>query len=163
MSIVHSSLIDGQSARSLVDLLPAVIPHPRDEINGELWVEIVDQLDGPNGLLSRVADWDDLATDALEPNVFHESWQMLPAVRIFNPKRMRFAFIYRRSKRQDVAPKLCGFFPFLESGGTLRPRRWTLWEHDYCYLSAPLIRRGQGIETWNALFEFFDQTPSRPH
>ena len=162
MSIAHSSPIDGQPANSLVDLLPAQIPHSRDEINGELWVEVVDRLDGPNGLMPRVTDWDDLAAHALEPNVFHESWQMLPAVRLFTPERMRFAFIYRRSKRQDVAPKLCGLFPFLETGGGLRPRRWTLWEHDYCYLSVPLIRSGQEIETWRALFEYFDSSSSAP-
>ena len=162
MSIAPLSPIDGQAAKSLVDLLPAHIPLSRDEINGELWVDIVDQLDGPGGLLSRVADWDDLAAHALEPNVFHESWQMLPAVRIFAPQKMRFAFIYRRSKRQDVAPRLCGFFPFLESGGGLKPRRWSLWEHDYCYLSMPLIRCGQEIETWRALFEYIDHSSSAP-
>ncbi len=162
VSTVPLSSIDSQSAKSLVDLLPAHIPHPRDEINGEMWVEIVDQLDGPLGLLARVADWDDLATDVIEPNVFHESWQMIPAVRFYAPQRMRFAFIYRRSKRQDVAPRLCGVFPFQESGGGLKPRRWSLWEHDYCYLSTPLIRRGQGIDTWKALFEYFEQAPSAP-
>lgn len=162
VSIAPLSPIDGQSAKSLIDLLPAHIPLARDEINGEMWVEIVDQLDGPGGLLTRVADWDDLAAHSLEPSVFHEAWQILPAVRIFAPQKMRFAFIYRRSKRQDVAPRLCGFFPFLESGGGLRPRRWSLWEHDYCYVSVPLIRRGQEIDTWRALFEFFDRSPSAP-
>ncbi|MFO1008342.1 MAG: GNAT family N-acetyltransferase [Planctomycetaceae bacterium] len=162
MSIAPLSPIDGQSAKSLVDLLPAQIPLARDEVNGELWVDVVDQLDGPGGLLSRVTDWDDLAAHALEPNVFHEAWQMLPAVRIFTPPKMRFAFIYRRSKRQDVAPRLCGFFPFLESGGGIKPRRWSLWEHDYSYVSVPLIRRGQEIDTWRALFEYFDHSPSPP-
>lgn len=125
-------------------------------------MEVVDRLDGPSGLMSRVADWDDLAAHAREPNVFLESWQMLPAVQTFAPKRMRFAFIYRRSKRQDVSPKLCGFFPFLETGGGVRPRHWELWEHDYCYLSVPLVRCGQEIETWKALLEYFARSPTAP-
>lgn len=162
VSIAPLSPIDSQAAKSLVDLLPAHVAHERDEINGELRVEIVDQLDGPGGLRSRVAEWDDLVADAIEPNVFHESWQILPAVQTFAPAKMRFVFIYRHSKRQDVAPKLCGFFPFVENSGLLRPRRWTLWEHDYCYLSTPLIRRGHGVETWRALFEYFDRTPTAP-
>jgi len=162
VSIAPIPLVDVQSAKSLIDLLPALISHPRDEINGELWVEIVEHLEGADGLLSKVADWDDLAADAIEPNVFHESWQLLPAIRQFTPQRCRFALVYRGSKRQDVAPKLCGFFPFLESGGGLRPRRWTLWEHDYCYLSSPLVRNGQAVETWTALFDYCQLADNGP-
>ena len=151
------------SAKSLVDLLPAINPLPSDELTGELWVEIVESLDGATGLLTRVADWDDLATQAAEPNVFHESWQLLPAMRQFTPQRCRFALVYRRSKRQDVAPRLCGFFPFLETGGGfMQPRRWTLWEHDYCYLSSPLVRKGHEVVTWQALFDYLANSKSAP-
>ncbi len=163
VSIAPLPPISLATAKSLVDLLPAISPHPTDELTGELWVEIVEQLDGPGGLISRVEAWDDLATEAVEPNVFHESWQLLPAIREFTPQRCRFALVYRGSKRQDVAPRLCGFFPFLETGGGwLRPRRWTLWEHDYCYLSTPLVRKGHEIEVWKALFDALEHSPSGP-
>ena len=132
-------------------------------MTGDFWVEIVEQLDGVQGLLGKVTDWDDLAAHATEPNVFHESWQLVPAIQQFAPQRCRFALVYRSSKRQDVAPRLCGFFPFLESGGGwLRPRRWTLWEHDYCYLSSPLVRQGHVVETWRALLDFLEHSKSAP-
>lgn len=163
VSIAPVPLISAKPAKSLVDLLPAVVPQTRDELTGDLWVEIVEQLDGAQGLLNKVADWDDLAAHSTEPNVFHESWQLIPAIQQFAPGRCRFALVYRGSKRQDVAPRLCGLFPFLESGGGwLRPRRWTLWEHDYCYLNSPLVRQGHAVETWKALFDFLEQSKSAP-
>jgi len=163
VSIAPVPVVAAKPAKSLVDLLPATAPQTRDELTGDLWVEIVEQLDGANGLLNKVKDWDDLAAHATEPNVFHEHWQLVPAMQQFAPERCRFALVYRRSKRQDVAPRLCGFFPFLESGGRwLRPRRWTLWEHDYCYLSSPLVRQGHVVETWQALFDFLEQSKSAP-
>jgi len=37
-------------------------------------------LDHPATLAAHMAGWNDLAAAALEPNVFHEPWMMLPAI-----------------------------------------------------------------------------------
>ena len=75
--------------------------------------------------------WQELASDAAEPNPFYEPWMLLPALRNF-----------ARSGRVEVVvvsrgDRLCGLFPVAWRRG-----RAELWRHPYCYLTAPLLRRG---------------------
>lgn len=147
---------------SLVERLPAVIPYDREELDGDLWIEVIENIDGPGGLIEKVTEWDDLARNAVEPNVFYESWQLLPALRLFSPSHCRFVLVYRRAKRPDVPTRLCGFFPFIVTGNGLRAHRWSLWQHDYCFLAVPLIRRAHATEVWSTLFHELSQMKSGP-
>ncbi|QDU37983.1 hypothetical protein Mal4_23020 [Maioricimonas rarisocia] len=109
-----------------------------------------------DGLDERVDDWQSLADDAAEPNVFLEPWFLRPALNAFaGESKLRFALVYRPSTRRDTPPVLCGFFPFEEqpSWKNVPVRVWTLWQHPYSFLSTPLIRRGQGALCLAALFE----------
>jgi CelD/BcsL family acetyltransferase involved in cellulose biosynthesis len=102
-------------------------------------------------LADHTAALDDLATVALEPNVFYEPWMFLPAVEAYAADSpLQFVLIYNNSG------KLCGFFP-LELG-----RRWRglpvrvarIWRHVHCVLGTPLVRADQARECWAFLLHW---------
>lgn len=109
-------------------------------------------------LLPHLADWDDLAAQAIEPNVFYESWHLLPALRALGGSQFRFVLVYA-PLRNGGAPSLCGFFP-LE-----RKRRYkglpfrtlALWKHDYSSLCTPLVRQGYAKPCLEALLDWLHQ------
>jgi len=146
------------ASTSLLDSLPADVPHPTAEVNGEFWIELIDDIDD---LATHHAAWDDLASDASEPNVFYERWMLEPAVRgLPEAGNVRFLLIYRRGKRPDIRPRLCGFLPLIiHPGGITRCSRWEMWGHKYCFLRAPLIRQGHATETLNTLFALLAGEP----
>lgn len=104
---------------------------------------------------AEIARWDALAQWASEPNPFHESWYLLPALRAFDPEG-------------DVT-LLC-----LESGGQLagllpvrRDRRYyghpvphlTNWLHGNAFVGAPLVAQGFERAFWRELFAWCDARP----
>src|SRR3954469_6364387 len=64
-------------------------------------------------LSNYVADWEDLAAEAIEPNPFYESWMLLPALRAFGAGQdLSFVLIFAPHPQLEFAPPvLCGFFP----------------------------------------------------
>ena len=84
--------------------------------------------------------WQELARAAAEPNPFYEPWMLLPALRAFAAaSRIEIIAVFR-------GEVLCGLFPT-----EYRRTRAGLWRHPYCYLTAPLLRRGferQAIGCW---------------
>jgi len=74
--------------------------------------------------------WEELAAASVEPNPFYESWMLLPALRSFARERVEVVLVFR-------GDLLCGLFPIAHRRG-----RAGLWRHPYCYLTAPLLRRG---------------------
>jgi len=75
--------------------------------------------------------WHELAADAAEPNPFYEPWMLLPALRSFaTGGNVEVTLVFR-------GDQLCGLFPVQRRRG-----RAEVWRHPYCYLSAPLLRRG---------------------
>lgn len=104
---------------------------------------------------AQIARWDALAQWASEPNPFHESWFLLPALRAFDPEG-------------DVT-LLC-----LESGGQLagllpvrRDLRYyghpvphlTNWLHGNAFVGAPLVAQGFERAFWRELFAWCDARP----
>jgi CelD/BcsL family acetyltransferase involved in cellulose biosynthesis len=108
-----------------------------------------------SALAQHVSAWDDLATAALEPNPFYESWLFLPAVQAFGAGQdLQFVLVFARGDSQR--PLLCGFFP-------LQRRRHyrglpvnvvSLWRHKHCFLCTPLLRAGYAPQTLTALFDW---------
>lgn len=133
--------------------MPAPPCAPPHLLNGDLWIEVVD---APADLAPHAEAWDDLGRNAAEPNVFYERWMLEPALRAFgDAQRFRFACIYRRGKRQDVAPALVGFFPLrVVRSGLGLVTTYELWGHDYCFLRTPLIRTGHLVDVLNTFFEW---------
>src|ERR1700704_5320538 len=75
--------------------------------------------------------WEDLAAASVEPNPFYEPWMLLPALRSFaRRERVEVVLVLR-------GDRLCGLFPVVHRRGQAG-----LWRHPYCYLTAPLLRRG---------------------
>jgi CelD/BcsL family acetyltransferase involved in cellulose biosynthesis len=99
--------------------------------------------------------WEQLAEQALEPNVFYEPWMLLPALQVYGRQApLEFVLVFQRPLGVPTAPEqLCGFFPFERRGGykdipaaTLR-----LWHHPHCYLSTPLLHSQHSRPTLAAL------------
>ena len=87
-----------------------------------------------------------LAQDAVEPNVFHEPWLLLPALHAFAPPALSVALVWRDDGR------LAALFPFRRyprSGWT--PARLGLWHHLYSFLGTPLVNRDRPEEAVAAL------------
>jgi CelD/BcsL family acetyltransferase involved in cellulose biosynthesis len=109
-------------------------------------VSVADELAG------HAAAWDDLARNAVEPNVFYESWVFLDALRAFGSGAdLRFVLLY--------APRsgaLCGFFPLERCRGYKGvPVGFDrLWKHLHGVLATPLVRAGHAPECLNALLDW---------
>ena len=125
-------------------------------------------LSDPRGLAVYEDDWRDLADNAIEPNPFYEPWMLQPALAHFGAELdLRVALVLSQPKgppRRGLAPVLIGLFPLHLAG----PRRWmplrrlALWRHEYCFLCAPLVRRGYGRETLAAFFDWFAEQNEAP-
>ena len=101
--------------------------------------------------------WDGLAACAAEPNPFHESWYLLPALRAFDPEgRMTLL-------RFEAGGELAGLLPVHRPA---RYYRWPIphlasWAHPNCFLGAPLVARGLEREFWRALLAWADAHAGR--
>lgn len=102
-------------------------------------------------LASYVADWQTLASNAVEPNVFYEPWQLLPAIAAFGAgKKFTFLFVYL-GEGQRRGP-LIGFFPFERASSF---RGWpadllTTWYHPFAPAGTPLLHRDFLRDAWRA-------------
>jgi hypothetical protein len=123
-------------------------------------VVIVDDL---TALEKSVAAWEELAANAVEPNVFYEPWMLMPALRAYGgASRFLFALIQTPDPARPLGPPLlCGFFPLELKDyyhGTSRKlplKTLCLWRKpEMIYLCTPLIRAGYGREALAAFFEW---------
>ena len=101
--------------------------------------------------------WDALALCASEPNPFHESWYLLPALRALDPagsvKLLRF----------EHGGELAAIMPVRHEN---RYYRWpipqlTAWIHGNCFLGAPLVARGLEQQFWRAFLDWADANAGR--
>jgi hypothetical protein len=113
-------------------------------------------------LRDHLADWEELARTASEPNPFYEAWHFLPALEAFSTQQhRRFLFLYGQPERLAggvLAPApLIGFVP-------MTCRRFMpgtplcvsdMWTHPYCFLATPLLRSGREDEALDLLFGWF--------
>ena len=108
-------------------------------------------------LVEYVTAWEDLAEQALEPNVFYEPWMLLPAIRFLGKgKDLRFVLIVGDKHTAAIEPRvLYGFFA-IERKSRYKEAPVSFvqnWKHQYCFLGTPLLRTGYAKE---ALATFFD-------
>lgn len=108
--------------------VPSGETQPRHAAAGHAWSRTLTDW---SRLEAFAEQWRELASAATEPNPFYEPWMLLPALRSFAARdRVEVVLAFRG----DV---LCGLFPVAYRRG-----RAELWRHPYCYLTAPLLRRG---------------------
>jgi len=152
--------------RQEIDSVPAaaapVVPPvaPPHLLNGDIWVEVASS---PAELAAHAAAWDNLGGDAAEPNVFYERWMLEPALAAFAAhQNFRIVFVYRKGKRQDVAPALVGVFPLVLVRSALGlVKSYRLWTHDYGFLNTPLIRNGHLVDVLSAFFRWTETSADR--
>ncbi len=118
---------------------------------------------GLGALAERRADWDDLCREALEPNLFYESWMLLPAIEAFGEGLdLRFVLIYAEDRADASAPAvLCGLFPIERK---MRYKglpfiSFGLWRHLHCFLCTPPLRAGFERECLEAFFDWLRDAP----
>ena len=112
------------------------------------------------------ADLEDLATVAMEPNVFYEPWVLFPAIEAFGAGRdLWFVLIYN-SPDPGAQAELCGFFPFERGGrfGGMPVTVFRMWKYGtaYCGLCTPLLRAGTGVEVLAALHAWARESSDGP-
>jgi hypothetical protein len=115
---------------------------------------------GAHRLAEHVAAWDDLARHALEPNIFYESWMLLPALRAFGAGvDLLFVLVYGSRPDRPGVPVLNGFFPLERAnqykGLPLKLDR--LWKHVHCFLCTPLLRAGHAHECLGVLLDWLKE------
>ena len=107
-------------------------------------------------LEKHVDEWQELASQSVEPNVFYEPWMLIPAVRAFGQDAdLMFVFIYSKAARGRPAI-LAGFFPIERSRGFrgLPIPLLSLWRHLHCFLTTPLIRQGMAADVIRTFLEW---------
>ncbi len=105
-------------------------------------------------LSDYLPEWDDLVANAVEPNVFYEAWQLLPALRLLGTDSdLQVVLIFAESTQ---GKKLCGLFPLERKRlyNRLPLRVISLWRHKFCYLTTPLLRADYARETLAAFFDW---------
>jgi hypothetical protein len=120
----------------------------------------------PGELAQYATIWDELAEAACEPNVFYESWTLLPALKALGDGHdFEFYLVFAAGAGPESAkPVLNGFFPME------RQKRYkglpaavlTLWKHIYSMLCTPLVREGQEGDALNTLLDHFASAPDAP-
>lgn len=101
--------------------------------------------------------WDALAQCAAEPNPFHESWYLLPALRTLDPEGSV------KLLRLEADGDLAGLIPLRHEN---RYYRWPIpqlcnWIHGNCFLGAPLVAAGMERQFWRALLAWADTHAGR--
>ena len=120
-------------------------------------------LDNPDDLIPYTTAWEELADEALEPNVFYEPWMLLPALESYGAgEKLLFALVFDGdSLVRPEQRRLCGLFP-------LQRRRLHrhlplnilgLWQHVHCYLCTPLVRADCAGAVLSALFDQLSADP----
>jgi CelD/BcsL family acetyltransferase involved in cellulose biosynthesis len=119
----------------------------------------VSRLDGWRSVLgdALMAQWDELAGEAAEPNVFGESWFLGPALNQFDPDDRVQLFTVRD------AGQLTGLMPIAPQ---TQYGRWPVphvqnWLHHNAFLGTPLVRKGHEHAFWQALLHMLDAQPGQ--
>ena len=101
----------------------------------------------------NLAQWDELAQLAGEPNAFHEAWFLGPA--LTHLRGSRDVWI---AEAFDESGALCGLLPLsLEPRyGRVPLRHTSNWTHYQCFMGTPLIVEGAETQFWTALITALD-------
>ena len=101
----------------------------------------------------HTAAWDALAREAVEPNPFYESWNLLPALEEFDPAGLVELWVMKADGQ------LVGLIPIT------RERRYygyplphlRNWTHANCFLGAPLVAPGFEQLFWSQVLDYADK------
>ena len=111
-----------------------------------------------------VQELQELASTAIEPNVFYEPWMLLPALRwLTSDVELCLALVFVDSERSVSGRVLTGFFPLeIRNRYNHFPVKTArLWKHKHCHLCVPLMRRDHAPDTLSAFFDWIASDSSR--
>ncbi len=83
--------------------------------------------------------WEALSANAVEPNVFYEPWQVMPALKnLTDAPRLELLLVLDEATEP---PGLCGVFPLERSANYrgLPLSSLRMWQHKYLFLCTPLV------------------------
>ncbi|HEU4390623.1 MAG TPA: GNAT family N-acetyltransferase, partial [Blastocatellia bacterium] len=113
-------------------------------------------------LAEHAAAWEDLARNAVEPNVFYEPWMLIPAATLLSSERqLSFVFIYGSDTgRPNESPLMCGMFPLerTRSYRGLPVSAFKFWKHEYCFLCTPLVRSSVARECLETFLSWLSES-----
>ena len=103
-----------------------------------------------------VEAWNELATQASEPNIFYEHWFLNPALAQFDHHPDLRLFLLWAG-----APGCSQLLGLLPLGPENRFGRWPVphvqnWVHHNCFLGTPIVRQGCETEFWDHLLNALD-------
>ncbi len=99
-----------------------------------------------------LANWQNLAACASEPNPFFESWYLLPSLRALDPQGRVSLLVL------EQAGRWLGMMPLSREPNYYNypVPQLRSWVHANCFLGAPLVAAGQERAFWLALLEWAD-------
>lgn len=105
-----------------------------------------------DALSALAPELDRLATDAIEPNVFYESWMLAAALELLPSDGVRIVVV------RHTTYGVTGVFPFqLKSRFRGLPMCvFESWRHPYCFLCTPLVSRQHAGTTMQAFFAWLE-------
>lgn len=118
----------------------------------------VERLTRIDSLHAIVPQWEALAAQALEPNVFYEPWLMLPALEHFHRKTpLEIYTIYVEAPGRPR--RLVGLVPFARETSRWRipTRRYSALRYYYCGLCTPLLDATFGEAAIGELLRVLEQ------
>ena len=111
-------------------------------------------VEDPAQLSRWIPAWEELAANALEPNIFYEHWMLLPALEAYGRgKDICFVLVLVHDPHATDQSRLPGAVEPPARLGALFPLEWrtrfrglpfrhlALWQHLHCFLCTPLLDR----------------------
>jgi len=100
-----------------------------------------------------VPAWDVLTRQAIEPNVFYESWALLPALEALAVQENVAVLLVWADAAHSC---LTGLFPLVQEHTYQKfpACHWLNWLHPHCPLGTPLVHRAHVDATLNALLDW---------
>lgn len=104
-----------------------------------------------------VPAWDSLARHSLEPNVFYESWALLPALESLSLDKQISVLLIWEDASHSV---LTGLLPLVRERSYQKcpATHWTNWLHLHCPLGTPLVHRDYAESTIGTLLDWLDES-----
>jgi hypothetical protein len=107
-----------------------------------------------------IAAWDDLALHSSQPNVFSESWYVLPALKAFGEQAsIRIFTIWHGAPEKSKLAAIMPVSQHAKYAGLPAPH-YQNWLHPNAFLGSPLVRLGHEDAFWQALLSDMDNAPA---
>jgi hypothetical protein len=104
--------------------------------------------------------WQRLSDRALYPNISYEPWMVMPILQTCVTDHLYFLLVFGPQEQE-----LWGFIPLEKQTRCLHLPipNLVLWQHRFCYVTAPLLHVDHARQTLEALWQWFESNPLGAH